>query len=407
MTYKKMNNWMKTFFAALCMVPLAACGGSDDPDPNPNPDPDPGTGSLVEVENRYVGADISLLAKYEQNGAKYLYDNGSEIKNVLTYFNSKQMDVMRVRLFVDPTKAPEEEKGQGVCQDLAYVTALAQRIKHAGFKLMLDIHYSDSWADPAKQYTPAAWEDLGDDELKGRVYTYTRNVLKTLNQAGATPDFIQTGNEISYGMMWGKRSNAGNEALLKKCYTNSDANWVRLAQLLGSATQACRETCPEAKIVFHTERVAQPDVLYAFYQRLAAFNMFYDIIGLSYYPIYHGSLATLDAAITGLEERFPSKEIMIVETGYHHAYAPQNPSFDYSATYPVNAEGQRKFTADLITMLKQHKRVSGLLWWWAEANEFGLDWDTKRVTDEWYNASLFDNETGKELPAIDELKNFE
>ena len=88
-------------------------------------------------------------------------------------------------------------------QDLAYVTRLAKRIKGAGMKLMLDFHYSDSWADPAKQWLPKAWAGLSESDLQDSIYNYTKHALTTLTKAGAVPDFIQTGNEISYGMDWG------------------------------------------------------------------------------------------------------------------------------------------------------------------------------------------------------------
>ena len=103
-----------------------------------------------------------------------------------------------------------------------------------------------------------------------------------------------------------------------------------------------------------------------------------------------------------MEINFPDKQIMIVETGcgYHYKMG------DKETGYPLTYEGQQKFTAELITMLNKHQHVNGLFWWFLEANEYGLDWNTKRITDKWYNASLFDNETGHALPALYELKNF-
>ena len=106
---------------------------------------------------KYVGGDISLLPSYEANGSKYRTTTGAAITDVITFSRDNGLNAMRVRLFVDPTKAPDAEKKEGVRQDLAYVTALGKRIKDAGLKFLLDFHYSDSWADPVKQYTPDAW----------------------------------------------------------------------------------------------------------------------------------------------------------------------------------------------------------------------------------------------------------
>jgi arabinogalactan endo-1,4-beta-galactosidase len=134
----------------------------------------------------------------------------------------------------------------------------------------------------------------------------------------------------------------------------------------------------------------------------------FDIIGLSYYPYHHGPLANLNNALNILETNF-DKDIMIVETGYYHAYYPTTGVKYPKSTFPSwpdTETGQLQFTKDLIEQLNNHTKVKGLYWWFLEANEYGLDWNTKRVTDDWYNASLFDNSTGKAMSAIAELKSF-
>ena len=119
---------------------------------------------------------------------------------------------------------------------------------------MLDFHYSDTWADPAKQWTPDQWKSLSDDDLYKKIYEYTKDCLEQMKEAGATPDLIQTGNEISYGMLWGTEATAkGNDK--NRCYTNSPAaNWERFITLLKEAGKACREVCPQAQIIIHSER---------------------------------------------------------------------------------------------------------------------------------------------------------
>ena len=126
----------------------------------------------------------------------------------------------------------------------------------------------------------------------------------------------------------------------------------------------------------------------------------YDIIGLSYYPAYHGNLATLETALTTLENKNYGKDIMIVETGYSYAWALGGTTYNYTGTYPYTEEGQRKFTADLIIKLKAHSSVKGLFWWWPEDN------GNKNVTSNWWNAALYDHNTGKPFAAFYELKNF-
>jgi arabinogalactan endo-1,4-beta-galactosidase len=354
------------------------------------------------ADDKFVGGDISLLPSYVSHGADYYDPNGNAINSPLAYFGEQGMNAMRVRLFVNPANASATHKGEGVCQDLEYVKALGKQIKDAGMALMLDFHYSDTWADPAKQWTPKEWLSLSDDDLYEKIYSYTKEVLEEMKAAGATPDFIQTGNEISYGMLWG----AENGSSLKKCYVNNESNWPRFTTLLKKAASACREVCPQARIIIHTERVAQGNVLKQFYNKMKSYDVDYDIIGLSYYPYYHGTLQTLNSVLTDMENSFPDKKIMIVETGYFHHWQPSNESYDLSGTYPISPEGQKAFPEALINILHDHAHVCGLFWWMMEANEKGLDWNTQRVTDNWYNAGLFDNETGKAMPAITILKNF-
>ena len=358
----------------------------------------------VFADSKFVGGDISLLPSYVANGAKYFDNAGTPIADLLPYFGEQGMNAMRVRLFVNPENASSEHRGEGVRQDLAYVKALGKQIKDAGMALMLDFHYSDTWADPVKQWTPAAWADLSDAELYDKIYTYTKEVLAEMKAAGAAPDFIQTGNEISYGMCWGRSTDSASK--LKKVYVNNDANWPRFTNLLKRAIQACREECPDAKVIIHTERVAQANVLKSFYERMASYGVEYDIIGLSYYPYYHGTLQTLNSAITELETRFADKKIMLVEVGYYHDWQPNNVTYDLSSTYPISGAGQKAFASALIEKMSTHANVCGLFWWFMEANENGLDWNTQRVTDSWYNAGLFDNQTGRAEPALYVLRDF-
>ena len=348
---------------------------------------------------KYVGGDISLLSKYEANGAKYMDKDGKSITDVLTFLKEQGLNTMRVRLFVDPSNATQKEKGEGVCQDLEYVKTLGKKIKDAGLKFMLDFHYSDTWADPGKQGIPASWIAINTPVYE-YIYTYTKESLQALVDAGATPDFIQTGNEISFGMLWNSCKVSANSAWT----AYKDDNWDNLATALKNAGKACREVCPEAKIIIHTEQCANnPTLDVAFYNRVKSYEIDYDIIGVSYYPYYKGKISNLNNGLTKLEENFPEKTIMVVETGcaYHYEVGDKDKQY-----YPLTYEGQRQFAEELVTMLNNHQNVKGLFWWFLEANEYGLDWATKRVTDGWYNASLFDNETGKALPALYELKNF-
>ncbi len=359
---------------------------------------------LSTAQNKYVGGDISLLKQYVDAGAVYKDKDGTTVEP-LSFFAQQGWNTMRLRLFVDPSKASADDIKEGVIQDLPYVIALGKQIKDAGFRLMLDFHYSDTWTDPGQHSTPSAWSSLTVAQITTKLYDYTKDCLQQLKAAGVTPDFIQTGNEITYGMLW-------PTAHIWPAGGGQDGGtWDAFADYLESAIKACREVCPRAKIVIHTEMSKSSNVT-NFYNQLAKYsNVSYDIIGLSYYPDYHGTLQTLNSTLTTLEQQHADKDIMIVEAGYSFQWHLGGNKYDLSSTYPLTEEGQRKFTADLVTTLQQHEKVTGLYWWFPEDNEYGIvfkdgntDW-SKQLRGYW-NAPLFNQETGKALAALYELKNF-
>lgn len=367
--------------------------------------------STSATAQKYAGGDISMLPKYEKAEAKYYTHDGEGVSDVLSFFKDQGMNAMRVRLFVDPKKQTADNgkwtTDENVCQDLDWVKALGKRIKDKGLKFMLDFHYSDTWADPGKQWTPAAWASLDDNALAQKLYSYTKDALGQLKAAGAEPDMIQTGNEISYGMMWGQPTDAGSR--LKRCWPSSPAdNWTRFTNLLKQATKACREECPEAKVIIHVERTSisqQKDnnnyaALSNFYKKMKEASIDYDIIGLSYYPYFHGAISELEGAIDLLEKDYADKSIMVVEFGYPYAWAVGGSTYDYTSKYPYSDAGQKAITADVVTMLKKHENVNGLFWWWPEYNAK----DTN--LSGWYNAPLFDSYTGKATSALTELCKF-
>ena len=350
----------------------------------------------VNSAPKYVGGDISLLTKYEEHGAIYYNENGTRITNMLGYLKENGLNTMRVRLFVDPSMADAEDQGEGVCQDLPFVMALGQRIKAEGFNLLLDIHYSDTWTDPGQHSTPSSWTVTS--ALADSVYDYTKRVLYAMIAAGARPDFIQVGNEVTYGMLWP----TGH------CYPSGgnygSGTFASFANYLMRGIQACREVCPNAKIVVHTEMGRVSNVT-SFYATLNSYTTDYDIIGLSYYPYWHGDLTVLNNLLTTLESTYPTKKIQIVETGYPHAYYPTGASYDLQSIWPATETGQKAFTEQLVATLNAHSNVNGLYWWFPEANEYGINY-TNCVTTSWYNCGWWDNGNGQVMDALFVMPDF-
>ena len=354
---------------------------------------------IAASAQKYVGGDISMLKKFVDEGAVYKDKDGNNVEP-LTFFKQQGWNAMRVRLFVDPSNATADEKKQGAIQDLEYVKALGKSIKDAGFSLMLDFHYSDTWTHPGQHGTPAAWKNLTADQMASKVYDYTKNCLQQMVSAGAAPDFIQVGNEITDGMLFPTGQ-----------ISNGNASWSNLINFIKKGIAACNEVCPQARTVLHTALYDYEKVK-TFYTQMAAAGVQYDIIGLSYYPDFHDSITKFNNLLTQLETTYTGQQIMIVETGYGYEYQLAGANFNFTSTYPLSDAGQLKFTKALIETLNAHERVTGLFWWYPEYNLNGIinktgteDW-SKDFTSGYWNGALFWPKSGYPLSSIAELKTF-
>ena len=348
--------------------------------------------NLPDEKERLLGGDASMLPSYEQKGTVYRDAEGNAV-DALDFMKANGWDCIRIRLFVNPHKAPGENKGEGVCQDLDYVKGLGKKVKAKGMKVMLDFHYSDTWADPGKQFIPSDWKDHSVEALCDSIYSHTASSLRAMKEAGAEPKLIQVGNEITNGMLW---------PVGKINHTEKD-NWDVLCRMIESGTKACREVCPKSRIIIHTEKAGSWEITKRFYEELRRHRNDYDIIGLSYYPMWHRNMGVLSATLDSLERYFPFKDVMIVETAayYSHDNDPWSKPDTYSEFYPISVDGQTMFTKELVAELRRHKNVTGLFWWFPEENASG-----KEVTKGNLNRGLFDNKTGCALPSLRELQKF-
>ena len=340
----------------------------------------------------WLGGDISMMSANARNGVIYKDSCGVTV-DPYDLFSEQGWNMMRVRLFVDPRNAPGAHHDEGVCQDLDYVTDLCKTIRARGFEVMLDFHYSDTWADPAKQFTPKRWEGLNARALADSIYRYTRRCLLVLKSAGVVPAMIQVGNEITFGMDWP----------VGRVDPMEDANWGVFTSLLKAGCKACREVCPDAGIIIHTEKAGQWPMTRNYYDRLEHAGLDYDIIGLSYYPMWHGTIPNLGATLDSLAVRFPGKPVMIVEAAYYYQHDGVNRGEeDFSQCLPGTIEGQREFTARLVQELNRHNNVTGLFWWFPEENNYGTPWQGRFGL----NRGLFNSANGQALPALYEMAKF-
>lgn len=331
----------------------------------------------------YIGADVSLLTRFEQNKAIYQDENGQKI-HVLPFFKDNGFNYVRYRLFVNPNSNPD------TCQDLEYVIELCKRSKAVGLKVLLDFHYSNTWADPGKQFIPDKWKGLTESELNRQIYNYTKTVLQNMQMAGVLPDMIQTGNEITSGLLW----NIGKVSIWNDEW-NTKVHWNSFSNLLKSTITACREVIgTNVKIIIHTDLSGNSVGAYNFYTKLKEYNVEYDIIGLSYYPFWHGTLAQVENTLKVLTQ-FSNKKIVFVETAYPYKDYGYPTSSIYPKEYPTTPNGQAQFVSQFINTLQKYPQVEGIFYWNAEETYSPNEIDPFDM-----HIGLFNNETGKVLPAF-------
>ncbi len=385
--------WYK-FMMIAALTCCMACnddGGNNDNNGNNtggnNDIPQPPVENPIDTHH-YVGADLSQWLVYKEDGAVWKCE-GTVIDNLPAFFAESGYNVARLRLFVDP------DKSSTACQDLDYVIESATAMQAAGMNICLDFHYSDTWADPAKQHKPQAWSTLDVTALKNKIYDYTRETLQTLKNHHITPSHIQIGNEITAGMLW----NTGRVSVWGESH-DTPQQWDNFLGLLRNAAKACREECPDARIIVHIDRGGDAETARRYYERIADID--YDIIGLSYYPYWHGTLGQLGNTLRTLSNTFPKKAIMIVETGFGYNEWSDDSATTAYGNYASTPEGQKQFLTDLVTTIKQYDNVTGIFYWFPE--ETLIDWRSSHRID--LNRGLFDKETGEALPAFDALCNF-
>lgn len=244
------------------------------------------------------GADVSWLPQMEATGNRF-YDTDGKEKDCLQLLKERGMNTIRLRVFVNPS----QDKASGHCSKEETV-AMALRAQKAKMRIMIDFHYSDTWADPAKQAKPAAWANLSFDALQKKVYEHTFDVLTALQKAGVTPEWVQVGNEIPGGMLWPDGS------------TN---NWAQLAQLLNKGYEATKAVNAKIKVIVHVDEGNNNEKFRWFFDKATEHQVKYDVIGLSYYPFwikkdYSETIADLQKNLNEMASRY-QKEVMVVEVG--------------------------------------------------------------------------------------------
>jgi arabinogalactan endo-1,4-beta-galactosidase len=292
-----------------------------------------------------VGADLSFLKAAEDRGIEF--KDGGVARPGLDIFRDHGYDWIRLRVFHTPTNHADN-----LPNDLEYTIALAQDAKERGYRFLLDYHYSDSWADPGKQWAPAAWDTTDIDVLVDSVFHYTKGTIEAFREAGVMPDMVQIGNEVKSGMIWP----------LGRLPDHWD-NFARLFKAGLDGIDAGRGQEPRPLIMLHYDNGADTEGNKAFFDTFHSYDIPYDIIGLSYYPWWHGNLLELRDNILTILGNYPDKDVIVVEVGYR----PRVYGEGSLPPYPEDAPGgPRKAFLEAVnqTLLGiSDRRVKGIFWW--------------------------------------------
>lgn len=327
-----------------CICAMSAC--SEDKGISAIVDPVPGQKEetpTATADGQAYGADISWITAQEKQGVKF-YNAQGVATDMFELIKEMGGNTVRLRVWVNPNQNPYS----GLC-DKADVLAKAKRAKAAGLRIMIDFHYSDSWADPAKQNKPAAWKNMSVEELAKAIADHTTDVLKTLKDADIDVEWVQIGNETTDGMLWPDG----------KCSENPE----NYASFIKSGAAAAKAVYEGVKVIVHIDNGWLASTLDWNLSKLNANGArnSYDVIGISYYPTYmlendkskelgikswkDGNAVVVKNAT--IWSKSLNKKVMVVEYGY------QNDKL---------AEAQ-ECLSDLMSQTKDLNNFEGIIMW--------------------------------------------
>jgi arabinogalactan endo-1,4-beta-galactosidase len=329
------------------------------------------SGPLAHAGEDIRAVDASFVPQLESLGAAFR--SGGVVVDPISFLATRGVNAVRLRVWNTPSA--------GFC-DVGDTLAMAQRVHSAGMRLIVDFHYSDSWADPGQQTKPAAWASLSFPQLTLAVQSFTRNTVAALVAQGTPPDIVQIGNEITAGMLWNEgRVSAWN-----------DANWTNLATLFNAGAGGARlgAGAHPVRIMLHIDRGGDNATTRQFFDRAVVFGVSFDMIGLSYYPWWHGSFASFEANIADTAARY-AKPVFVAETAYPWtlAWADNQQNFVGLSSqllpgHPATPSGQAGFLEAVDGVMRATPDGAGWCYWAPEYGAF------PGLPSPWENLAMFD-----------------
>ncbi len=331
------------------------------------------------------GGDVSSVKKNEDFGGRYFTSSGQQA-DPLAILRGAGMNYARLKVWVNPADGYNNK---------ARVLTMAGRIKAQGMKLLVDFHYSDSWADPGKQVKPAAWANYSQAQLTTAVYNHTFDVLNSLKNQGTTADMVQIGNEINPGML---------------LPNGSTSNFANLAQLLTAGSNAAKAVSSSTQVMLHLAEGGDNATFRWWFDQATSRGVPFDVIGASYYCYWHGPLSGLQANLNDMAARY-GKPVVVVETAYGFTLSQKdseanifNSSHAQTCGYPATPQGQTDAFRAVVNVVKAvpNGRGLGIFYWepgWTAVTGSGWDPANPSSGNGWENQALFDYNS-RALPAM-------
>jgi arabinogalactan endo-1,4-beta-galactosidase len=336
-------------------------GSGGNPGPNPN---------LIR------GVDISSLKKSEDRGGVYR-DAAGNPRDAVQLLRAAGVNYARLRVWVDPADGYNNR---------ARVLTMASRIKAQGMRLLVDFHYSDTWADPGKQYKPAAWSGYSFTQLRDAVYRHTYDILSALKAQGTPADMVQVGNEINDGMLWPD---------------GRSSNWANLAALLTAGSTAVKAVDASTLVMLHLAEGGNNAQHRWWFDQATARGVPFDVIGVSHYLYWHGSLSSLQYNLNDLAARY-GRPVLVAETAYGFTLDADdaepnifNAALQQAGGYPATSQGQADALRAVFDVVKAvpNGRGLGVFYWeptWTAVPGNGWDPADPSSGNGWENQALFD-----------------
>jgi arabinogalactan endo-1,4-beta-galactosidase len=374
---------------------------------------------VAGIDEEFIkGVDVSSIIALEDSGVKF-YNEAGKKQDIFKTLNAAGVNYVRVRVWNDPYNAKGKGYGGGN-NDLEKAIEIGKRATANGMKLLVDFHYSDFWADPAKQQAPKAWKNLSFEDKKTALYEYTKESLEAMQAKGIDIGMVQVGNETNGGL-------AGEK------------DWSKMSQLFQEGSKAVRAVDPSILVALHFTNPETTGRYASIADTLHRNGVDYDVFASSYYPFWHGTLTNLTSVLKNVADTY-DKKVMVAETSYtytaedgdgHGNTAPK--SSGQTLNYPVTIQGQATAVRDVIEAVASVGEAGiGVFYWepaWVPAapdknlkknqslwEKYGSGWATSYAAEydpedagHWYGGSAVDNQAlfdfyGHPLPSLNIFK---